>query len=147
MYRRVGAGIEIFLVHLGGPFWAKKDAGAWSFPKGEYGAGEDPLSVARREFHEETGFEVDGDLLALEPIKQRGGKVIRLWAVEGDVDADAIRSNTFSLEWPAKSGRQQEFPEIDRAGWFSPQEAKRKLVPGQTGFVDQLCERLSVDCQ
>jgi predicted NUDIX family NTP pyrophosphohydrolase len=143
MYRRAGAGIEIFLVHMGGPFWAKKDEGAWSFPKGEYEEGEDPLLAARREFQEETSFEVDGDFVALDPIKQRGGKVIRIWAVEGDCDAGAIRSGTFSMEWPRGSGRQREFPEVDRAGWFSPSEAKRKLVAGQIGFVEQVCERVA----
>lgn len=147
MYRRRGAGIELLLVHFGGPFWARKDAGAWSFPKGEYSEGEEPLTVARREFREETGFAVDGDLLPLEPIKQPGGKVIHLWAVEGDCDAAAIRSNTFTLEWPRNSGRQVEFPEVDRAGWFPPSEAKQKLLPGQTGFVRQLCERLAVPCE
>jgi len=137
LYRRGEKGIEIFLVHMGGPFWARKDAGAWTFPKGEYGDDEDPLSAARREFREETGFEIDGDFLGLEPIKQ-SGKTIRLWAVEGDCDASAIRSETFSIEWPRNSGRQQEFPEVDRAAWFSPDEAKLKLVRAQTGFVDQL---------
>lgn len=137
MYRRAGTAIEIFLVHMGGPFWAKKDEGAWSFPKGEYGEAEDPLTVARREFHEETGFEIDGKFVELEPIKQ-SGKVIRLWAVEGDCDAAGIRSNTFSLEWPRGSGRRQEFPEVDRAGWFSPSEARQKLTQGQRGFVDEL---------
>jgi len=143
MYRRSITGFEIFLVHFGGPFWANKDERAWSFPKGEYGEEEDPLAAARREFREETGFEVAGDLRPLDPIKQPGGKLIRLWAVEGDCDADAIRSNTFSLEWPRRSGRQQEFPEVDRAGWFSPEEAKVKLVAGQVGFVDQLLGALA----
>jgi len=137
LYRRGEKGIEIFLVHMGGPFWARKDAGAWTFPKGEYGDDEDPLSAARREFREETGFKIDGDFLGLEAIKQ-SGKTIRLWAVEGDCDASAIRSETFSIEWPRNSGRQQEFPEVDRAAWFSPDEAKLKLVRAQTGFVDQL---------
>jgi len=144
LYRRAGAGIEIFLVHPGGPFWQNKDDGAWSFPKGEYAEGEDPLSVARREFQEETGCEIDGDFVPLDAIKQPGGKVVRLWAVEGDCDADAIRSNTFSMEWPPKSGRQQEFPEVDRAGWFSPSDAKRKLLAGQRGLLDQLCDRLQI---
>jgi predicted NUDIX family NTP pyrophosphohydrolase len=144
LYRRSGSGIEIFLVHFGGPFWAKKDVGGWSFPKGEHDESEDPLSAARREFREETGCEIDGDFVALDPIKQRSGKVIRLWAVEGECDPATIRSNTFSVEWPRGSGRQQQFPEIDRAGWFSPGDAKVKLVPGQTGFVDQLLERLNL---
>lgn len=145
LYRRAGTGIEIFLVHMGGPFWAKKDDGAWTFPKGEYEEGEDPLAVARREFREETGFDVGGELVELAPVNQRG-KVIRLWAVEGDCDAGAIRSNTFTIEWPPKSGRQREFPEVDRAGWFSPSAARRKLVPAQTVFVDQICEHLGIEC-
>jgi len=138
MYRRASSGIELFLVHFGGPVWSKKDARAWSFPKGEYDETEDPLAAARREFQEETGFEVNGDFRPLEAIKQRDGKIVRLWAVEGDCDAAAIRSNTFSMEWPPRSGRQQEFPEVDRAAWFSPDEAREKLVAGQVGFVDQL---------
>ena len=141
LYRRRGPDIEIFLVHFGGPFWAKKDDGAWTFPKGEHDDSEDPLAAARREFREETGFEIDGDFLPLDPVKQ-SGKTIRLWAVEGDCDADAVRSEVFSVEWPPKSGQQQEFPEIDRAAWFSPEEAMRKLVPSQTGFVDQLLRAL-----
>ena len=142
LYRRKSTGIEIFLVHFGGPFWAKKDDGAWSFPKGEYDESEEPLAAARREFREETGFDVDGDFVPLEPLRQKGGKLIRLWALEGDLPADAIRSSTFTIAWPPKSGRQQEFPEVDRAEWFSPAAARRKLVAGQVGFIDQL-EQLS----
>lgn len=144
MYRRRGKSIELFLVHFGGPYWAKKDAGAWSFPKGEYSEGEDPLAAARREFREETGLTAEGDFLPMGPIRQRGGKDICLFAVEGDCDATAIRSNTFSLEWPPRSGRRAEFPEVDRAGWFSPREASQKLARGQTAFVDDLCTRLGV---
>ena len=142
MYRRSTKGIEIFLVHFGGPFWANKDERGWSFPKGEHDEDEDPLAAARREFQEETGFDVAGDFRPLEPIKQPGGKIVRLWAVEGDCDADGIRSNTFSMEWPPRSGRQHEFPEVNRAAWFSPEDAKRKLVAGQVGFVDQLLDAL-----
>ena len=137
LYRRREQDIEIFLVHMGGPFWARKDAGAWTFPKGEYDEGEDPLAAARREFREETGFDIDGKFLPLEAIK-RSGKTISLWAVEGDCDADAVRSEVFSVEWPPKSGKQQAFPEIDRAAWFSPDEARGKLVPAQSALVDQL---------
>jgi|SRR5437867_2867268 len=142
LYRRRGESVELFLVHFGGPMWAKKDDGAWSFPKGEHDENEDPLDAALREFHEETGQTIDGDFIPLEPIKQRSGKTIRLWAVEGDVDASAIRSASFSMEWPPKSGRRAEFPEVDRGGWFAPEEARHKLVKGQAPFVDQLCARL-----
>lgn len=115
LYRRTSQGIELFLVHLGGPYWAKKDDGAWSFPKGEYEEGDDPLTVARRELHEETGFEIDGDFLALDPVQRKGGKIVQLYAVEGNCDAGAIRSDTFTMEWPPRSGRHVEFPEVDRA--------------------------------
>lgn len=145
MYRHIGTSIELFLVHPGGPYWVKKDSGAWSIPKGEYEPEENALVAARREFAEETGFDVDGDFIELAPIKQKSGKVVSAWAVEGSVDAVAIRSNTFSMEWPPKSGRQSEFPEVDRAGWFSPSEARVKLTPGQTLFVDELCGHLQID--
>jgi predicted NUDIX family NTP pyrophosphohydrolase len=142
VYRRVGKGIELFLVHPGGPYWAKKDAGAWSFPKGEHSDEEDPLTVARREYHEETGFTIDGNFVPLATITQRGGKVVTLFAVEGDCDADAIRSNTFTMEWPPKSGRSATFPEVDRASWFPPEQAKQKLNPAQAAAVDELLRRL-----
>ena len=138
LYRRRPGGIELLLVHPGGPFWKNKDEGAWSFPKGEYSEGEDAAAVARRELHEETGVSVDGELSPLGSVKQAGGKVVHLWAAEGDCDAAAIRSNTFTMEWPPKSGRKQEFPEVDRAGWFTPDEARRKLLEGQRPFVDRL---------
>lgn len=138
LYRRRQTGIEVLIVHPGGPFWAKKDEGAWSIPKGEYAEGEDPLTVAKREFHEETGFEASGPLLELAPAKQPGGKIIKAWAVEGDIDAASIRSNTFSIEWPPKSGRACSFPEIDRACWCSLAIAREKLLAGQRVFLDQL---------
>jgi predicted NUDIX family NTP pyrophosphohydrolase len=143
MYRRAGESIELFLVHPGGPYWAKKDLGGWSVPKGEYEPDEDPLVAARREFAEETGFDVDGDFIPLAPVKQKGGKVVSAWAVEGSIDASAIRSNMFSMEWPPRSGRQQEFPEVDRAGWFGVAEARLKLNASQVAFIDELCERLN----
>ena len=130
--------LEVFLVHPGGPFWAKKDAGAWSIPKGEYDIGEDPLLAARREFNEETGYDLDGNFIPLLPIKQKSGKIIQAWALEGEADPIAIVSNTFTLEWPPRSGRQQEFPEIDRAGWFTMEQARGKIAPGQLGFLQEL---------
>src|SRR2546423_5912394 len=116
LFRRVAGDIEVFLVHPGGPFWAKKDAGAWSIPKGEYENTEDPLAAARREFMEETGVAIDGALIPLGSVTQRAGKTVSAWAVEGTCDASAIRSNLFTMEWPRKSGRQVQFPEVDRAG-------------------------------
>ena len=138
MFRRRYGILEVFLVHPGGPFWAKKDAGAWSVPKGEYGEEEDPLEAARREFLEETGCEPSGDFIPLTPRKQASGKMVTAWAMEGDCDASAIRSNSFTLEWPPKSGRHREFPEVDRAGWFSIAAAKEKILQGQAGFLDEL---------
>jgi predicted NUDIX family NTP pyrophosphohydrolase len=140
VYRRTGTGIEVLLVHPGGPFWMKKDDGAWSFPKGEFTEGEDPLTTARRELTEETGCAADGDFIPLGTVKQAGGKIVHLWAVEGDCDVTNIRSNTFSVEWPPRSGRRQDFPEVDRAGWFGPDEARRKLLEGQRPFVDRLLD-------
>jgi predicted NUDIX family NTP pyrophosphohydrolase len=146
LYRWVSsAGIELFLVHPGGPFWAKKDERAWSIPKGEYIVGEDPLEAARREFQEEVGTAVDGEFIPLAPIRQNGGKVVSAWAVEGTCDASAIRSNTFSMEWPPGSGRHAEFPEVDRAAWFSAEVAKSRLVKGQEAFVDELCAKLNIE--
>jgi predicted NUDIX family NTP pyrophosphohydrolase len=137
LYRRRG-GLEVFLAHPGGPFWAKKDLGAWSLPKGEFEEGEAPLAAAIREFTEETGFPIAGDFHQLTPIRQRSGKTIHAWAVEGDCDPEALRSNTFSMEWPPKSGRHQEFPEVDRAAWFDLAEARRRILPAQADFLDQL---------
>ena len=137
LYRRRGE-LEVFLVHPGGPFWAKKDAGAWSLPKGEIGEGEDPLETAKREFTEETGFPIDGEFRHLDPVKQSGGKVVHAWAIEADCDPSKVRSNLFSLEWPPKSGKTQDFPEVDRAGWFNIPEARKRIIPAQIGFLDQL---------
>lgn len=139
MYRFKDSQLEVLLVHPGGPFWAKKDDGAWSIPKGEYSDDEEPLHVAKREFNEETGHEADGNFIPLKPIKQTGGKVVNAWAVEGDCDAGMIKSNTFTMEWPPRSGKQAEFPEIDRAGWFSVNRAKQKILRGQRGFLEELC--------
>lgn len=137
LYRK-GDGTEVFLVHPGGPFWAKKDAGAWSIPKGEVGPGEDPLAAAKREFREETSFEMDGEFIELRPVKQAGGKVVQAWAVEGDCDAGAVRSNTITIEWPPRSGRKMEIPEVDRAAWFGLDEARAKINAAQAAFLDEL---------
>ena len=138
MYRRRHGILEVLLVHPGGPFWAKKDEGSWSIPKGEYTSEGDPLEVAKREFQEETSFNASGEFIPLTPLKQPSGKIITAWAFEGDCDASAIKSNTFAMEWPPRSGRQQEFPEVDRAGWFSIRVAKGKIIKGQAGFLDEL---------
>src|SRR4029077_3602199 len=138
LYRVRQGAFEVFLVHPGGPFWMKKDAGAWSIPKGETEAEEDLLHAAKREFHEETGFSLDGNFIALAPLKQRGGKIVHAWAVEGDVDAQSIKSNLFSIEWPPRSGKHAEFPEVDRAGWFTLEAAKERILPGQAEFLEEL---------
>lgn len=138
LYRKDGRGIQVFLAHPGGPFWSRKDRGAWTIPKGEIGEGEDPLEAAKREFAEEIGIALDGDFIPLQPVKQRGGKVVAAWAIEGDCDAAAIRSNVFSMEWPPKSGKLAEFPEVDRAGWFTLDEAREKIIDGQLPLLDEL---------
>jgi predicted NUDIX family NTP pyrophosphohydrolase len=137
LYRRRN-GLEVLLVHPGGPLWARKDEGAWSIPKGEIDAGEDPLLAARREFEEETGVPVSGDFVPLTPVRQAGGKLVYAWAVESDFDPATLRSGTFTLEWPPRSGRQREFPEVDRAEWFTIDDAKRKINPAQVTLLNQL---------
>lgn len=140
MYRRrpPRAGIELLLVHPGGPFWAKRDWGAWSIPKGEYVDGEDPLAAAKRELEEETGACPQGEFLPLGDLVQPGRKIVTAWALEGDFDPATLKSNQFELEWPPKSGRKAWFPEVDRAGWFSPADARRKILPGQSEFIARL---------
>jgi predicted NUDIX family NTP pyrophosphohydrolase len=138
LYRRRAGVVEVFLVHPGGPFWAKRDAGAWSIPKGEFEPGKDLLEAAKREFEEETGFTVEGTFTALQPVRQRGGKVVCAFAVEGDCDASAIRSNTFEMEWPPRSGKKRKFPEVDRAGWFTIVEAMERINEGQRGLVGEV---------
>lgn len=142
MYRRKPGGLEVFLVHPGGPFWAKKDLGAWTIPKGEIGPDEEPLAAARREFEEETGFSVPGDakLFPLKPLKQPSGKVIEAWAFEGDCAPDRLRSNLFQMEWPPRSGRKIEVPEADRGAWFLVDEALEKIIKGQRGFIEELLD-------
>ena len=138
LYRIRDSALEVFLVHPGGPFWAKKDDGAWSIPKGEFTEDEAPLSAAKREFQEETSFSVAGNFMALKPLKQRSGKLVYAWALESDCDAAAVKSNLFSMEWPPRSGKRQEYPEVDRGGWFALEVAKRKIMPGQIGLLDEL---------
>jgi predicted NUDIX family NTP pyrophosphohydrolase len=139
LYRRRDGAVEVLLVHPGGPLWARRDAGAWSIPKGEYGEGEDPLAVALREFEEETGQRPPAErLVALGEVRQRGGKVVSAWAAPGDLDPQAITSNTFTLEWPPRSGVRREFPEVDRAGWFDLPTAREKLLAAQAELVDRL---------
>jgi len=143
MYRSSGSALELLLVHPGGPFWAKKDEGAWSIPKGEYGAGEDPLAAALREFAEELGnAPPQGPVLELGELVQPSRKVITVFAVEGNFDPARLRSNLFELEWPPKSGRMQSFPEVDRAAWFTPAKAREKIQPGQSPFIDRLLAQL-----
>jgi len=142
MYRRPGADIELLLVHPGGPFWARKDLGAWSIPKGEYSEGEDALAVARREFEEETGARPRGDLLPLGELVQPGRKIVTAWALEGDFDPAGLKSNLFEIEWPPKSRRKQSFPEVDRAQWFSPADARRKILKGQSEFIARLLKAI-----
>lgn len=141
LYRLRRGRPEVFLIHPGGPFWAKKDAGAWSIPKGEAGPGEGLLAAAQREFQEETGFGIAGDFRALAPVHQPSGKLVHAWAVEGDCNADALRSNTFEMEWPPRSGQRREFPEVDRAAWLDLPAARVKITKGQLGLLDEL-ERL-----
>jgi predicted NUDIX family NTP pyrophosphohydrolase len=140
LYRRHQGTLEVFLVHPGGPYWARKDLGAWSIPKGEYEPEEPALQAAQREFQEETGTAVYGPFVALAPVRQPSGKIITAWAAEGDLDPAALRSNSFELEWPPKSGRTLSFPEVDRGAWFSLTEAHDKIVPGQRPLLHNLAQ-------
>jgi predicted NUDIX family NTP pyrophosphohydrolase len=142
LYRRRN-GLQVFLVHPGGPYWKNKEAGAWTIPKGEFTDDEDPLSAAKREFHEETGYvPPEGTYIELTPIKQKAGKLIYAWAVEGDIDASNITSNTFRQEWPYKSGKWQSFPEVDKAAWFSVDEAREMINAAQAALVEELGGKL-----
>jgi predicted NUDIX family NTP pyrophosphohydrolase len=138
IYRKLPGGIEVLLAHPGGPFWARKDDGAWSIPKGELSEDENPLEAAKREFNEETGFPFNGQFEALDPVKQPSGKIIYVWIAEGDIDTSMFRSNTFSMEWPRGSGNIREFPEVDRVNWFDTNTARSKIIKGQIAFLDQL---------
>ena len=144
LYRRSAHGAEVLLVHPGGPYWAGRDEGAWSIPKGEIEHGEEPIAVAAREFEEETGATAPGGVwVPLEPVRQAGGKVVHAWAVEGDFDPSTLASSTFRMEWPPRSGRSAEFPEIDRADWFARDVARAKIVAGQVLLLEQLDRLLS----
>ena len=149
LFRRISGQLEVFLVHPGGPFWAKKDAGAWSIPKGEYSLGDDALAAARREFQEETGFQPPpAEPIPLGVIKQAGGKLVTAWAIECDaasnIAAASIRSNTFSMEWPPRSGKLAEFPEVDRAAWFPLETAREKILASQQEFLSRLTAHLNL---
>jgi predicted NUDIX family NTP pyrophosphohydrolase len=141
LYRRKAKGFEVFLVHPGGPFWRKKDDGAWTIPKGLIELDEEPLAAARREFSEETGFEPEGEFNELGAFKQPGGKLVAVWAVDGDCDPAKLTSNEFEMEWPPRSGKRARFPEVDRGGWFSIDEARDKMLIGQRPILDALLRR------
>jgi predicted NUDIX family NTP pyrophosphohydrolase len=138
MFRRREGAVDVLLVHPGGPFWARKDAGAWSIPKGEYEQPDDPLDSAKREFNEETGFSASEPLFPLGTLKQPGGKKVTAWAFEGDCDPRSFVSNSFEMEWPPKSGKLESFPEVDRVEWFDTREARRRILAGQAPFIDEL---------
>jgi predicted NUDIX family NTP pyrophosphohydrolase len=143
LYRMRDGAPEVLLVHPGGPFWARKDEGAWSIPKGEHGADEEPQAAAIRELAEELGTTLElADLTDLGEVRQRGGKLVRAFAAEGDFDPETVNSNTFEMEWPPRSGRRQEFPEVDRAEWFDPETARAKINPAQSVFLDRLLEQI-----
>ena len=143
LFRRGPAGLEVLLAHPGGPLWARKDAGAWTLPKGQFTEGELPLDAAKREFEEEMGSAPAGAFIALGTVKQPSGKIIHAWAAESDFDVTTVKSNLFELEWPPKSGRKAEFPEVDRAGWFSIEEARLKILTGQEPFLDRLLQEVN----
>jgi predicted NUDIX family NTP pyrophosphohydrolase len=146
LYRHRGRGaVEVLLVHPGGPFWASRDSGSWSIPKGGYEPDEDPLAAARREFCEETGAAVEGEAVPLGAFRQSSAKIVDVWAMEGEFDPTSLKSNTFSMEWPPRSGRMRDFPEVDRAQWFTPEEATRKILKGQRPMLDALLQRLAKD--
>lgn len=145
LYRIKEEGVEVLLVHPGGPFWKNKDLGVWSIPKGEFTNEEDALTAAKREFTEETGIVLSGNFIQLPPVKQKAGKVIYAWVIEGDIDPASISSNLFSMEWPPKSGKLQQFPEVDRGEWFGLVQAKQKINPGQVSLLEELQNTLSSD--
>ncbi len=142
LFRERSGNLEVLLVHPGGPFWAKKDDGAWSIPKGEFEEGEEPLAAAKREFEEETGMRPEGEAIRLDPLRQAGGKLVHAYAMKGEFDVATLKSNAFSMEWPPKSGRRREFPEVDRAGWFALDVAGRKILKSQAPLLAQLARHL-----
>lgn len=143
IFRRVVGALEVLLVHPGGPLWARKDDGAWSIPKGEVEPDEDALAAARREVEEETGARPSGTFIALSPVRQTGGKIVHVWAIESDFDPASLKSNLFEMEWPPKSGNRRSFPEVDRAAWFDLETAGRKILPSQAVVLQHLQERLT----
>ena len=138
LYRIQQNSIEVFLVHPGGPFWSKKDDGAWSIPKGEFNENEEPLAAAKREFQEETGIKISGEFIQLSPVKQKSGKMVYAWAVEGDIDPEKIKSNHFEIEWPPRSGKMKSFPEIDKAAWFQLGDAQKIILEAQSALIREL---------
>ncbi len=140
LYRFISNEIQFFLVHPGGPFWKNKDAGVWLIPKGEFENSEDGLAAAKREFKEETGTIIDGNFITLTPVKQKAGKLVYAWAIQGNIDSEKITSNTFKIQWPPKSGKWVDLPEVDKAGWFSIEESKQKINPAQIPLIDELLE-------
>lgn len=147
LYRLTNQILEVLIVHPGGPFWAKKDIGAWSVPKGEFGEEENPLDAAKREFEEEMGEQISGDFIEMTPIKQNSGKTVYAFAIERDFDVNKIKSNTFKIEWPPKSGKQQEFPEIDKGEWFDYSTSKQKINEYQAAIIDELAIKLKLSEQ
>jgi predicted NUDIX family NTP pyrophosphohydrolase len=142
MFRSTGGELEVFLVHPGGPFWTGKDAGAWTVPKGEYVDGEEPLDAAKREFTEETGFTAKGNFIALGTVRQTSGKIVNAWAFEGDCDPGKLKSNFCEIEWPPRSGKKLEIPEVDRGAWFGLSEARKRILKSQEPFLDVLGEKV-----
>lgn len=142
LFRKLGNEREYFLVHPGGPFWKNKDVGAWSIPKGEFDDDEEPLAAARREFEEETGIVIEGKFIELKPVKQKSGKLVYAWGCEGDIDHSIIRSNTITIEWPPRTGKMIEIPEVDKGGWFDYETAKTKMIPGQVPILEELHQLL-----
>ena len=147
LYRLIVDKLEVLLVHPGGPFWTKKDLGAWSIPKGEFNENEDPLDAAKREMEEETGIKVSGAFIELTPLKQKSGKIVYAWGLQKDIDPAQIKSNHFEMEWPPLSGKKKSFPEIDKASWFGPDQAAAKIIPGQAAFLAELEKKLFADKQ